>query len=69
MTLSKNKYSGGLKMSLVVKSKVKDLVKKKKMNMGADALGALDKEIARLIDRAAQRAKDNRRSTVKGRDI
>lgn len=56
-------------MSLVVKSKVRDLVKKKKMNMGADAMGALDKEITRLVDRAAQRAKENRRSTVKGRDI
>ncbi len=56
-------------MSLVVKSKVKELVKKKKMNMGADAITALDKHIALLIDRAAQRAKENRRSTIKGRDI
>lgn len=56
-------------MSYVVKSKVKELVKKKKMNMGADAIGMLDKEIVRMVDRAAQRAKENRRSTIKGRDL
>ncbi len=54
---------------LVVRSKVRELAKKKKMNMGADAAGALSKEVARLVERAAQRAKDNRRSTIKGRDI
>ncbi len=54
---------------LVVRSKVRELAKKKKMNMGADAADALSKEVVRLVERAAQRAKDNRRSTIKGRDI
>ena len=54
---------------LVVRSKVRELAKKKKMNMGADAAEALSKEVVRIVDRAAQRAKENRRSTIKGRDI
>jgi histone H3/H4 len=53
----------------VVRSKVRDLAKKKKMNLGGDAADALSKEIARLVDRAADRAKANRRTTIKGRDI
>ena len=55
--------------ALVIKSKVRDLAKKKKMNLGGDAVAALSKEVARLVDRAAERAKENRRSTIKGRDI
>lgn len=54
---------------LVVRSKIKDLVKKKKMNMGADAAEALSREVANMVSRAAERAKANRRSTIKGRDI
>ncbi len=54
---------------LVVRSKVRELAKKKKMNMGADAADALSKEVARMVDRAAERAKANRRTTIKGRDI
>lgn len=54
---------------LVVRSKVRAIAKKKKMNLGADAADALSKEVARLVDRAADRAKANRRATIKGRDI
>ncbi len=54
---------------LVVKSKVKEIVKKKKMSMGSDAAEAISKEVARIIDRAVERAKENRRSTIKARDI
>ena len=54
---------------LVVRSKVRDLAKKKKMNLGGDASEALSREVARLIERAAERAKANRRTTIKGRDI
>jgi hypothetical protein len=54
---------------LVVKSKVRDYAKKKKMSFGGDAAAALSKEVACMIDRAIERAKANRRSTVKGRDI
>ncbi len=55
--------------ALVVKSKVRSLAKKKKMNLGGDAVEALTREVVRLVDRASERAKANRRSTIKGRDI
>lgn len=54
---------------LVVKSKIREYAKKKKMNLGGDAVAALTKEVQKLVDRAAERAKANRRSTIKGRDI
>lgn len=54
---------------LIVKSKVRDYVKKKKMNFGGDAATELSKEVMKMIDKAAARAKANRRSTIKGRDI
>lgn len=54
---------------LVVKSKVREYAKKKKLNLGGDAAEALSREVARLVDRAAERAKANRRSTIKGRDV
>ncbi len=54
---------------LVVKSKVREYAKKKKMNLGGDAVEALTREVTRLVDRATERAKANRRSTIKGRDI
>lgn len=54
---------------LVVKSKVREYAKKKKLNLGGDAAEALSREVVRLVDRAAERAKANRRSTIKGRDI
>ena len=53
----------------VVKSKIRDLAKKKKMNLGGDAADALSKEVQRMVDRAAERAKANRRTTIKGRDV
>lgn len=53
----------------VVKSKVKEYAKKKKIAMGSDAVEELSKEVARIIDRAAVRAKENRRNTIKSRDI
>lgn len=54
---------------LIVKSKVREWAKKKKMNFGGDAAEALSKEVGALLEKAAARAKANRRSTIKGRDI
>jgi len=54
---------------LVVRSKVREIAKKRRMNLGGDAADALSREVARLVDRAAERAKANRRTTIKGRDI
>ena len=54
---------------LVVRSKLKELVKKKKMSFGGDAALELSKTVEKIIERAAERAKANRRNTIKGRDI
>ncbi len=54
---------------LVVRSKVKDYVAKKKMRMGGDALDVLNKEVARLLDKAVERAKEAKAGTVKGRHV
>ncbi len=54
---------------LIVRSKVREYAKRKKVSLGGDASQALSKEVARLIDRAVERARANRRSTIKGRDI
>jgi histone H3/H4 len=55
-------------MAMVVKSAVRDSVKGK-FNVSEDFLTALDAEIARIVKRASERAKDNGRKTLKGRDI
>jgi histone H3/H4 len=54
---------------LVVRSKVKEYAKKKKMRFGEEAILALNKEVATLIDKAIERAKGSKRGTVQGRDI
>ncbi|MBD3260301.1 MAG: DUF1931 domain-containing protein [Candidatus Altiarchaeales archaeon] len=51
---------------LVVKSKVKDFAQG--MNVGADFIDALDDAVKALVARAVERAKENGRSTLKGRD-
>jgi hypothetical protein len=54
---------------LVVASKVKAYIKKKKMMTSADAVGALSDKVYAMLDEAAARTKANRRSTVKPQDI
>lgn len=54
---------------LVVRSKVKEYAKKKKMRVSEEAILALDKELQRIIDKAIERAKASKRGTVQGRDI
>ena len=54
---------------LVVQSKIRTYVKKKRCNLGGDVAGALTKEVTRLVDNAISRAKGNNRKTIKGRDI
>jgi histone H3/H4 len=55
-------------MAVVVKSAVRELVKGK-FNVGEDFLSALDADVSALVKRAAERAKDNGRKTLKARDI
>ncbi len=54
---------------LLVRSKVKEYAKKKKMRFSEDAILALNKEVITLIDKAIERAKASKRGTVQGRDI
>ncbi len=52
---------------LVVRSKIKDVAKG--MNVSGDFAEALSGEVEKLIQNAARRAKDNKRSTVQARDL
>jgi histone H3/H4 len=54
---------------LVVQSKVKAYAKKKGMRIGTDALSALSDKVRECVDLAAGRAKENKRGTIKARDI
>ena len=57
------------KESLVVASKVKAYVKSKKMMTSSDALGAISDRVYCMLDKAIERTKANRRSTVKPQDL
>ncbi|MCY3414105.1 MAG: DUF1931 domain-containing protein [Candidatus Heimdallarchaeota archaeon] len=52
----------------IVQSKVRAYIKDKGLNTGGDALEALDKAMAKLIDAAAARAKANDRKTLMAKD-
>ena len=64
----KQVLSGDL-MALVVASKVKEAIKKHKMNTASDLLPALEKRILWEIDEAARRATTNGRKTVRAGDL
>lgn len=55
-------------MAMVVKSAVRESVKGK-FNVSEDFLKALDSEVSRVVSRASERAKENGRKTLKGRDV
>jgi len=55
--------------TLVVVSKVKDYVKGKGLQTSETAVDALSNAVRELLDKAAARAKDNGRQTIKDRDI
>ncbi len=57
------------KESLIVASKVKAYIKSKKMMTSSDAIGAISDGVYRMLDRAIERTKANRRSTVKPQDL
>lgn len=54
---------------LVVASKVKAYVKSKQMQTSSDAITALSDKVSAMLDAAVERAKANRRSTVKAQDL
>lgn len=57
------------KDSLIVASKVKAYVRSKKMMTSSDALGAISDKVYCMLDKAIERTKANRRSTVKPQDL
>ena len=57
------------KDSLIVASKVKAYVRSKKMMTSSDALGAISDRVYCMLDKAAERTKANRRSTLKPQDL
>jgi len=57
------------KESLIVASKVKAYIKAKKMMTSSELLDALNGAVHCMLDRAADRTKANRRSTVKAQDL
>jgi hypothetical protein len=57
------------KESLVVASKIKAYIKGKGMMTSSDALEAISDRVYCMLDKAAERTKANRRSTVKPQDL
>ncbi len=55
--------------SLVVGSKVKAYIKGKGCHTASDAVEALSKKVAEILDTATARCKGNKRSTVKPQDL
>lgn len=54
---------------LVVQSKVKAVAKKKGYRFSGEAVEAVSKCVEQCVIRAGERAKANRRSTIKASDI
>ena len=54
-------------MALIVKSAIREMMKGK-ANVGEDFFKRLDADVAALVRRAADRAKENGRKTLKARD-
>ena len=54
---------------LVVASKVKAHIKSKNMMTSSDAIAVLSDKVCAILDEAVDRAKANRRSTVKPQDL
>lgn len=52
---------------VIVKSKIKEIAQG--MNVSGDFADALDKEAEKIIQRAMERAKANKRNTIQPRDI
>ena len=59
----------GNKEVLVVASKVKAYIKNKNMMTSSDAITTLSDKVCAILDKAAARAKANKRSTVKPQDL
>jgi hypothetical protein len=57
------------KESLIVASKIKAYVRSKKMMTASDSLEAISDKVYCMLDKAIERTKANRRSTLKPQDL
>ncbi len=55
--------------NLVVQSKVKEVVKRLNMRASGDFADALSRQVEDMVRKAARRAKDNGRQTVRAYDL
>ncbi len=60
---------GNGKVTFVVQSKVKELVKKNKMKCSSDVIGAMNHLITSSVTRGVERAKANGRKTLRAADL
>ena len=60
---------GGSKVSYVVQSKVKELVKKGKMKCSSDVVDAVNHVVQAAVTKGIDRAKANGRKTLRASDI
>ncbi|HET9886398.1 MAG TPA: hypothetical protein VFR10_02705 [bacterium] len=55
--------------TLVIQSKIRDLIKAQDCSTSAEAIDAISAEVERLVQKAVERTKANGRKTVKSSDI
>lgn len=60
---------GGKKEMLIVGSKVRHFIKSKKCMTSSEFLPALSGKVMCLVEKACERAKGNKRTTLKARDL
>ena len=56
-------------MEMAMKSKIKEYINKKGLNVSSEAYEEIDKKIKELLDNACKRAEGNKRKTVKAVDF
>ncbi len=55
--------------TLVVQSKIREMIKAEGCSTSQDAIDSLSAEVTRIVKKAVERTKGNGRKTVKGSDI
>ncbi|RYF11904.1 MAG: hypothetical protein EOO40_02385 [Deltaproteobacteria bacterium] len=66
---SKQSQDTAAKESLIIASKVREIIRGKSCNTAGDALEGLNDWLHLLIDQACKRAQSNRRKTIRAHDF
>ena len=69
MASKKGKKKPSKVETLVVQSKLKDLIKKSKMNCSSDVMPEFSRIISDLVERGVERARANGRKTLRATDL